>query len=280
MPKVTVRGIPHWIPPDRLLGPGAWVQEEDAWVAELERTAAADVAARLRGVGLDGRLVEVHVHPPLKRNVVRDARTRDARARRTTTPGFTRPGTRLDAEGRMSLTPEALALALGRRAVHGHAAGRHVVDATAGCGGNAIGFARAGSQVTAIEPDPGRLAAAQHNARVYGVADRIRWIAGRAEASLLALTDLDLLFVDPPWGADWNRQRCTLADLPVLASILDHAQRHAGPGLDVWAKVPPSFATETLPGAQATAWFGRAAGDAHRVKFVVMALATSSSGTR
>ena len=46
-------------------------------------------------------------------------------------------------------------------------AGRSVVDACCGSGGNALGFARAGSPVTAIELAPERLAEAQHNARVY-----------------------------------------------------------------------------------------------------------------
>ena len=129
------------------------------------------MAARLRGVALGGRAIAVRVEPDLPRAVVRAARLRDARARRLTTPGFSRPGTQVDEEGRWSLTPEALALALGREA-----AGAVVFDACCGCGGNAIGFARAGCRVVAVDTDAGRLALARHNAAIYGVADYIDYL--------------------------------------------------------------------------------------------------------
>ena len=261
MARVQVAGVPPWVSAGELLGPGEWSRDEHGiWSAQLDRSAAADVSARLRGVGLDGTLLEVRIAPPLKRAVVRAARTRDARSRRHSTPGFTRAGVRLDEEGRLSLTPEALALAIGRRA-----AGKSIVDATAGCGGNAIGFARAGCTVTAIEPDAQRLACAHHNATVYGVADRIEFIPGRAE-DVLEHVHGDVLFVDPPWGAQWNRTCTDLPDLPVLAAIMPLADRFE----EMWAKVPPSFAVHRQPHTTAQAWFGRAEGDRHRVKFVVV----------
>ncbi len=260
MPKVIVSGIPAWVDARRLLGDHGWASGPEGLHAELDRRAAADLQARLRGVGLGGQALTVVVRPPLKRPLVRQARTDDARRRRVTTPGFLRPGVRLDAEARWSLTPEALALELGRRA-----GGRAVVDATCGAGGNALGFARAGSPVTAIDVDPGKLALARHNAAVYGVASRIRFLAGRAE-DLLPTVDAELVFVDPPWGEAWDRSRTGLTDLPGLAAILS-----ASGGREVWVKVPPSFDPAELTGFAPEAWFGGAEGDRQRVKFVLMA---------
>ena len=257
---VWVRGLPLWCEPRRLLGPGDWALEGRSARADLAVHEAADVVARLRGIGIGGSPLEVTVEPALPRAAVRAARTTDARRRRDTTPGFTRPDTRLDPEGRVSLTPEALALALGERA-----AGRTVVDAGCGAGGNTIGFARAGAHVVAIERDAARLADARHNARVYGVADRVRWVHGALEDVLPTLS-ADILFVDPPWGVDWSRTCTPLAALPALAHAMTLRERFG----ELWAKVPPSFDVRELDGARAEAWYGTAAGDRRRVKFLVV----------
>ncbi len=257
--RVWVRNLPPWAEPARLIGPGAWVFDGRSAHAELPTHAAADLDARLRGVGIGGVLVEFEAVPPLPRAAVRAARTTDARRRREASPGFTRAGTRLDAEGKVSLTPEALALALGERA-----RGRSVVDLGCGAGGNSIGFARAGCRVVAVERDAGRLADARHNAGVYGVADRIAFRLGGAEAVLPFLTG-DILFVDPPWGVDWSRARTSLADLPLLETAL--AARGFG---ELWAKVPPSFDVREVPGTVAEAVYGVGAGDDRRVKFVLL----------
>src|SRR5688500_12753574 len=177
---VRVTGLPQWLPPQPLLGPGARFAESGTPGGPtlplqvgtgLSTVEAADVATRLRGSWLDGRQVHVDVTPPLPRAAVRAARLVDAKRRRDTTPGFTRAGTQLDEEGRYSLTPEIIALEMAER-VHG----KHVVDLGAGAGGNAIGFARAGCTVTAIEQDAKRLALARHNARCYGVESQIRFV--------------------------------------------------------------------------------------------------------
>lgn len=262
---VRVSGLPAFVDAARLLGPGTWTltdRGDGTRVAEsaLDRRDAADLAARLRGVGLGGHALALEVSPALPRPWVRAARTEDARRRRDTTPGFTRPGVRLDPEGRMSLTPEALARDLGERA-----AGRRVIDAFCGAGGNTIGFARAGCAVTAIERDRDRLADARHNARLYGVADRVTFVHGDALEIVPGL-DADLLFADPPWGEHWNRERTTAGDVPLLGPIL--AAADALPAL--WLKLPPSFAADTLPDFRAEAWFGRAPGDERRVKFLLL----------
>ncbi len=260
MHHVWVRGLPPWCEPRRLLGPGEWVLEGRSARADLTTFAAADLDARLRGIGIGGSVLEFGAEPALHRSAVRAARTTDARRRRDTSPGFTRPGTRMDEEGKYSLTPEALALALGQRA-----AGRAVVDAGCGAGGNSIGFARAGCRVTAIERDPQRLADARHNARIYGVDTQITFVKGRFE-DLLPSAVGDILFVDPPWGPDWSRSGTTLTDLPVLADLLAFRAHYA----EVWAKVPPSFNVSSVAGASPEAWYGVAKGDERRVKFLLL----------
>jgi hypothetical protein len=263
--RVRVSPLPDWLDWRRLLGPGAWQESGTAagvraCHAELERREAADLAARLRGVGIGGEPLLVEVQPPLPRNVVRSARADEARRYRDGSPGFTRAGARVDAEGKRSLTPEALALALGRNA--GEA---HVLDACCGAGGNAIGFARAGCRVTAIEIDGERLELARHNARVYGVSERIRFLTGDACVLAPEIT-ADLLFIDAPWGERYDKARVEPADLPLLAALLSHRNRFPR----TWVKVPPSFDPETVPGARPQAWFGVADGDARRVKFLLL----------
>lgn len=265
--RVWVRGIPEWADPRRLLGPGEWTIEGRSAHATLAPHAAADLAARLRNVGLGGATLEVTCEPPLPRAAVRAARTTDARRRRDTSPGFTRPGARLDPEGKVSLTPEALALAIGRRAA---TLGQTpdavtVVDAGCGAGGNTIGFARAGCRVVAIEADAARIADARHNARLYGVADRVRFVHGDA-AALLRTTPGDLLFLDPPWGVDWARDVTRLDAFPLLADVVAHPP----PFVHVWAKLPPSFDVRDVPGARAEAVYGVAPGDERRVKFLLL----------
>ncbi len=263
--RVRVAPLPAWLPVERLLGPG-FVRDGALATADLTVAEAADVAARLRGLGFGGGPLVVETDPPLPRAAVRAARTEDARRRRDTSPGFTRPGVRLDEEGRVSLTPEALALALARPL-----AGKRVVDATCGAGGNTIGFARAGADVVAIDRDAGRLALARANLAAYGVADRVRLVRGDAREVVPTLSG-DVLFVDPPWGVDWSRERVGLSDLPLLAELLPLA---AGRFAAVWAKVPPSFDPGDCPGAEVEAVFGVAPGDRRRVKFLVLRFAAT-----
>jgi hypothetical protein len=263
--RVRVSGLPLWVDREQLLGPGDFRIEprSDGRIdaeAELSRDAAADLAARLRGIGLGGVKLSVAVHPGLDRRDVRRARTIEARRYREGSPGFTLPGVRLDEEGRRSLTPEALALELGRRAQ-----AVHVVDAACGAGGNAIGFARAGCTVTAIEQNPTRLAMARHNATRYGVDSRISFVLGDA-LRLVPQQKADLLFIDPPWGESYDKLRITLADLPLLLGLIVHRERFC----QTWAKVPPSFDPATAPCSRVEAWFGMGEGDARRVKFLIL----------
>lgn len=262
---VTVGPLPAWLDRPRLLGPGDWSFEGERAEARLSPHDAADLAARLRGVGLGGHPVDVVCRPALPRPAVRAARTEDARRRRDTTPGFTRPGTRLDEEGRWSLTPEALALTLGERARRQLGEGAVVLDAGAGSGGNTIGFARAGLRVIAVEQHAARLADLRANVARYGVADRVDARLGDAVRAA-AEARADLLFVDPPWGPDWNRERTDLAALPLLGAVLPHAGRFR----HTWLKLPPSFDPGEVPDFVPEACFGAAPGDRRRVKFLLL----------
>ncbi len=262
---VRVRSLPPWLDWQHLLGPGPWNASELPGGhlevhAAMERGAAADLAARLRGVGIGGSLLSIEILPPLHRKDLRRAYGEEARRYRHGSTGFNRTAARLDDEAKRSLTPEALALALGERA-----RGLRVIDACAGAGGNAIGFARAGCAVVAVEINQSRLAMARHNAKLYGVADRIEFICGDARAIVPELA-ADLLFIDPPWGERYNKERVVLQDLPPCQQLLEHSTHIP----KLWLKLPPSFDPSTLPGCHIEAVFGTARGDERRVKFLLL----------
>lgn len=266
--RVRVAPLPTWLDAGRLLGEGPWHLEPHgaaiAATAELTAEDAADLDARLRGVSLAGQRLTCEVHPRIARALVRQARLNEARRLRDRSEGFSRDGVVLDDAMRLGLTPERLALRLGERAKRfleqRDAESLTVVDACCGAGGNAIGFARSGLRVVAIELDPERLAAARHNAKLYGVSDRIRFVAGDAR-KLIAAHPEPLWFVDVPWA-----DRDARGHMPLLEELVERL----GPSQPLWAKVPADFDPALVPGSLPTAWFGASAGDERRVKFVLL----------
>ncbi|XP_044957933.1 trimethylguanosine synthase-like isoform X2 [Hordeum vulgare subsp. vulgare] len=104
-------------------------------------------------------------------------------------------GVRMDAEGWYSATPEAIAAAQAARA----APAGLVLDAFAGVGGNSIQFAARGCYVVSVEIDPRKVELARHNARIYGVEDRIEFVVGDF-FHLAPYLKADLVFLSPPWG--------------------------------------------------------------------------------
>ena len=73
------------------------------------------------------------------------------------------------------------------------------MDGFCGVGGNAIQLALTCERVIAVDNDETRLALARHNARVYGVDDRIDFVLGdffQVAKDLKA----DAVFLSPPWG--------------------------------------------------------------------------------
>jgi predicted RNA methylase len=263
-----VAPIPPWLDAERLLGPGDWQLDTSGGAivasAELDPRGAADLEARLRGVALAGQRVICDVQPKLARPFVCEVCVNEARRMRNRSAGFSRAGTVLDDEMRLGLTPERLAHRIGERAKSflGQRTPKQltVVDACCGAGGNAIGFARSGLDVVAIELDPRRLAAAEHNAKVYGVSQRIRFIAGDAR-DYVANERAGLWFLDVPWAV-----RDEKGQLPLLAELLERLDASQ----PVWAKVPSDFDPALVPGTRPSAWFGASDGDERRVKLVLL----------
>lgn len=104
-----------------------------------------------------------------------------------------------------------------------------LVDAFAGAGGNTIAFAKSGKwkRVYAIEKNPAVLQCAKHNAKIYGVDDKITWFEGDCfeilKKQLKDLAPYSVIFASPPWGGlssfIWpfeivtisNRDRCWIS---------------------------------------------------------------------
>ncbi|XP_076029931.1 trimethylguanosine synthase 1 isoform X1 [Oratosquilla oratoria] len=103
-------------------------------------------------------------------------------------------GIKLDHESWYSATPECIAVHHALRC-----ACSIVVDAFCGAGGNAIQFAFSCSHVIAIDIDKAKIEIARHNAKVYGVADRIEFIVGDF-FQLAPTLKADVVFLSPPWG--------------------------------------------------------------------------------
>jgi len=86
-------------------------------------------------------------------------------------------------------------------------AGRSIlVDSFAGAGGNTIAFALTGKwrRIYAIEKNPAVLKCAKHNAKIYGVEDKITWFEGDCfeilKKQLKDLAPYGIVFASPPWG--------------------------------------------------------------------------------
>ena len=103
-------------------------------------------------------------------------------------------GVKLDSESWYSITPEKIAEHIAERC-----RADVLVDGFCGVGGNAIQFAFTCERVIAIDIDPGKIELARHNARVYGVEDRIEFVVGDYFEVMEGLR-ADCVFLSPPWG--------------------------------------------------------------------------------
>ncbi len=125
----------------------------------------------------------------------------------------------------------------------------------------------------AIERNAERIAMAKHNAKLYGVCDRITFLRGDLKEELEKLRG-DILFHDPPWGLDWKRQGCSIEDFPSVQWIVEHkslARRFR----EYWFKLPSSFDCRGLQLRDVSAHFGSGEGDWRRVKFLLLKIAPS-----
>ncbi|XP_020279768.1 trimethylguanosine synthase isoform X2 [Pseudomyrmex gracilis] len=111
-------------------------------------------------------------------------------------------GIKLDHESWYSVTPEEIAKNIAKRCRCDT-----IIDAFCGAGSNSIQFAFTCERVIAIDIDPNKIENARHNARIYGVEDRIEFIIGdflKLAPSLIA----DVVFLSPPWGGlDYKKQK-------------------------------------------------------------------------
>ncbi|KAJ5978213.1 hypothetical protein N7501_001555 [Penicillium viridicatum] len=110
------------------------------------------------------------------------------------------------------VTPEPVANVIASQIAESAPAGRKVlVDAFAGAGGNTIAFALTGKwkRIYAIEKNPAVLKCAKHNAKIYGVEDKITWFEGDCfeilKNQLKELAPYSVVFASPPWGGPGYR---------------------------------------------------------------------------
>ncbi|RVD89936.1 uncharacterized protein DFL_000922 [Arthrobotrys flagrans] len=109
-------------------------------------------------------------------------------------------------EGFYSVTPESVARKIARHILPPDLAKpRIILDAFCGVGGNAIQFALSPQceRVIALDHDEATIECAKHNARIYGVEDKIEFV--KADFFEFAKNwegdfELDAVFLSPPWG--------------------------------------------------------------------------------
>lgn len=258
---IKIHNLPHWVDRKKLLGDYTW-QLFDSYVeTRLEQIEAAKIIGRLGKTYLDGQEIICETFPKLKSSTLREGKLSEARNLRNKSQGFKRKGVRRDEVGHFSLTPEDIALELGRRAC-----GRSVLDICCGSGGNAIGFARGGSKVTAIELNKGRLSDARHNANVYGCRSKIEFKEGDA-LRFISTVSADILWVDPPWG-EYEKSGSERKDFPLMDELLKKIKKDQFN--EVWLKLPSSFLTSSLLDFHVEAIYGTEQGDQHRIKFLLL----------
>ena len=108
------------------------------------------------------------------------------------------------------VTPEPVANKIAEHIATKSESKNVLIDAFAGAGGNTIAFARSGhwNQIFAVEKDPKVLACARHNAKVYGVENKIWWIEGDVFERLnrrlkwFKKAQNAVIFGSPPWGGE------------------------------------------------------------------------------
>lgn len=129
---------------------------------------------------------------------------------------FTRydEGIKLDKESWYSVTPEKIAI---------HHADRCrtdgvIIDAFCGCGGNSIQFARTCGRVFAIDIDPQKIELARHNAKIYGVQDKITFIVGDF-MEMVPILKADVIFLSPPWGGPIDYKHTPIFDLTTMTPL-------------------------------------------------------------
>ena len=103
-----------------------------------------------------------------------------------------------------------------------------IVDGFCGIGGNSIQFAKTCQKVIAIDIDPNKIKAAKHNAKIYGVEDRIEFIIGDFFDIIPNIAKANVIFLSPPWGGP-GYKRTKVFDLGMIPmdgfKIFEEAQK-------------------------------------------------------
>jgi len=123
-------------------------------------------------------------------------------------------GIQLDEESWYSVTPEKIAKHIADKCRCGL-----VLDGFCGVGGNAIQFAMNCDRVIAVDIDPEKIAMARHNARVYGVEDKIEFIVGDF-FKIVPNLKADVVFLSPPWGGPKYLNQ-EVFDLKLMGGMMD-----------------------------------------------------------
>jgi len=117
-------------------------------------------------------------------------------------------GIQMDDQSWYSVSPEAIAQHIARKAAEGIRRSRGpgaapptlIIDAFCGAGGNAIQFAKYFDRVIAIDIDSTKIELAKKNAAVYGVASKIEFLTRDFFEAVKTGLRADAIFLAPPWG--------------------------------------------------------------------------------
>ena len=136
-----------------------------------------------------------------------------------------------------------------------------LVDAFAGVGGNTIAFAKSGEwkRVYAVEKDPIVLQCARHNAKVYGVENKITWFEGDCfdilRRQLKDLGPYSVLFASPPWGGRFQLFCPLVRRIYWLTFGFKKKKKKKAPRTDqtisltyiLWCRIPYTSCTANFP---------------------------------
>lgn len=117
-----------------------------------------------------------------------------------------------------------------------------VADLTCGLGGNLVPLAKRCRQAVAVDKLEINIACARENAAVYGVAEKIEFIAGDAFENIR--TDIDAFFLDPARDREGkSKTRSIMNSEPALLKILPEIFKITH---NVGVKISPAFDYQEL----------------------------------
>lgn len=82
-----------------------------------------------------------------------------------------------------------------------------ILDATANCGGDTVNFAKKFNKVIAVEIDPLRAEYLQNNINVHKL-NNVTVV--NSDFNKVQMDNVDILFVDPPWGGEGYKNKTNL----------------------------------------------------------------------